>query len=126
MFLRVHGLINKMFTLVNVSNLFRFRFSIQASSSFSFHFINKQNRFLVRMRDSYTNPFEAIQIEYFEIFGLTNRIHDTNLFKKVHKTNPRYESYETRSTKRMNAVWIRESEVRDSYGFVLVQSTSMY
>ncbi len=34
------------------------------------------------MRDSYTNPYETIRIEYFEIFGLTNRIHDTNLLKK--------------------------------------------
>jgi hypothetical protein len=33
------------------------------------------------MGDSYTNPYETIRIEYFEIFGLTNRIHDTNLLK---------------------------------------------
>ncbi len=34
------------------------------------------------MRDSYTNPYETIRIEYFEIFGLTNWIQDTNLLKK--------------------------------------------
>jgi hypothetical protein len=34
------------------------------------------------MQDSYTNPYETIRIEYFEIFGLTNWIHDTNLLKK--------------------------------------------
>ncbi len=34
------------------------------------------------MRDSYTNPYESKRIESFEIFGLTKRIHDTNLLKK--------------------------------------------
>ena len=30
---------------------------------------------------SCTNPFDTIQIKYFEIFGLTNQIHDMNLLK---------------------------------------------
>ena len=34
------------------------------------------------MRDSYTNPYESKRIKSFEIFGLTKRIHDTNLLKK--------------------------------------------
>ncbi len=37
----------------------------------------------IRMRDSYTNPYESKRIESFEIFVCTKRIHDTN---------PRYES----------------------------------
>ena len=58
------------------------------------------------MRDSYTNPYESKQIESFEIFGLTKRIHETNLWKtglrnestirifgsSRHETNPRNES----------------------------------
>jgi hypothetical protein len=58
------------------------------------------------MRDSYTNPSETKRIKSFEIFGLTNRIHDTNLSKtglrnestirifqkQVYETNPRYKS----------------------------------
>jgi hypothetical protein len=36
----------------------------------------------LRMRDSYTNPYESKRIESIEIFGLTKRIHDTNLLKK--------------------------------------------
>ena len=39
-----------------------------------------QDNFL-RMRDSYTNPYELKRIESFEIFGLTKRIHETNLWK---------------------------------------------
>jgi hypothetical protein len=35
----------------------------------------------LRMRDSYTNPSETKRIESFEIFGLTNRIHETNFLK---------------------------------------------
>ncbi len=34
---------------------------------------------LLRMRDSYTNPYETKRIESFEIFGLTNRIHETGI-----------------------------------------------
>ena len=34
---------------------------------------------LERMRDSYTNPPETKRIESFEIFGLTNRIHETGI-----------------------------------------------
>jgi hypothetical protein len=37
--------------------------------------------FILRMRDSYTNPSETKRIESFEIFGLTKRIHETNLWK---------------------------------------------
>ena len=33
----------------------------------------------LRMRDSYTNPYETKRIESFEIFGLTNRIHETGI-----------------------------------------------
>ncbi len=33
----------------------------------------------LRMRDSYTNPSETKRIESFEIFGLTNRIHETGI-----------------------------------------------
>jgi hypothetical protein len=34
---------------------------------------------LLRMRDSYTNPYETKRIKSFEIFGLTNRIHETGI-----------------------------------------------
>ncbi len=58
------------------------------------------------MQDSYTNPSETKRIESFEIFGLTKRIHETNLWKTglrnestirifrkhVYETNPRNES----------------------------------
>jgi hypothetical protein len=58
------------------------------------------------MRDSYTNPSKTKRIEYFGIFDLTKRIHETNLWKTglrnestirifgkpAYKTNPRYES----------------------------------
>jgi hypothetical protein len=46
------------------------------------------------MRDSYTNPSETKRIESFEIFGLTNRIHETGIGKLPHETNPRNESFE--------------------------------
>jgi len=36
----------------------------------------------LRMRESNTNPSKSKRIESFEIFGLTNRIHDTNLSEK--------------------------------------------
>jgi hypothetical protein len=84
---------------------------------------NKERVKILRMRDSYTNPYETIRIEYFEIFGLTNRIHDTNLLKigirnestirilwnQVYETNPRYESFEYRMDSRIRStgfVWI--------------------
>jgi len=35
------------------------------------------------MRESYTNSSESKWIESFKNFGLTNRIHDTNLLEKV-------------------------------------------
>ncbi len=61
---------------------------------------------IVRMQDSYTNPYETKQIESIEIFGLTKQIHETNLWKtglrnestirifgsSGHETNPRNES----------------------------------
>jgi len=64
------------------------------------------NTKLLRMRDSYTNPSKTKLIKSFEIFGLTNRIHNTNLSitglrnestiqifqKQVYETNPQYES----------------------------------
>ena len=37
--------------------------------------------YFLRMRDSYTNPSETKRIKSFEIFGLTKRIHETNLWK---------------------------------------------
>ncbi len=36
---------------------------------------------MLSLRDLYTNPSKSIQIKYFEIFGITNWIHDTNLLK---------------------------------------------
>jgi hypothetical protein len=36
---------------------------------------------MLSLRDSYTNPSGSIQIKFFEIFGVTNWIHDTNLSK---------------------------------------------
>jgi hypothetical protein len=58
------------------------------------------------MRDSYTNPSKTKRIEYFGIFDLTKRIHETNLWKTglrnestirifgkpAYETNPQYES----------------------------------
>jgi hypothetical protein len=81
------------------------------------------------MRDSYRNPYKTIRIEYFEIFGLTNPIHDTNLLKKgiqnestirilwnqVYETNPRYESFECRMDSRIQ-----------STGFVWIHTCSKY
>ena len=82
------------------------------------------------MRDSYTNPSETKRIESFEIFGLTNRIHETNrifwdfwsyesnprngYLKKI-STNPNHDtgslklSLRNESTKRIFKVRIRES-----------------
>ncbi len=60
----------------------------------------------LRMRDSYTNPYESKRIESFEIFGLTKRIHDTNLLKK---------GLRIESTIRILKVRIRESKTS---GFV--------
>ena len=68
------------------------------------------------MRDSYTNPYESKRIESFEIFGLTKRIHETNLWKtglrnestiqifgsSGHETNPRNKSYKNCVTKRIH------------------------
>ncbi len=44
------------------------------------------------MRESYTNPSKTKRIEQFQILGLTNRIHDTNLLKKVYESNLGYKS----------------------------------
>ncbi len=58
------------------------------------------------MRDSYMNPSETKRIESFEIFGITNQIHETGIWKTflriqitirifgkpAYETNPRYES----------------------------------
>ena len=71
--------------------------------------------FELRMRDSYTNPSETKRIESFEIFGLRNQIHNTNLSKtglrnestirifqkQVYEMNPQYKSFKNRSTKRI-------------------------
>jgi hypothetical protein len=90
----------------------------------------------VRMLDSYTNPSESIWIKSFEIFGLTNRIHDTNLLKTAsriesanrifwkqhHKTNPRIKSFELHTDSRIRKFRIRLSKVhlctKDSWGLV--------
>ena len=53
---------------------------------------------ILRMRDSYTNPYETKRIESFEIFGLTKQIHKTNLTKIVSQN----ESFEHRRTKRIH------------------------
>ncbi len=90
------------------------------------------------MRDSYTNPYESKRIESFEIFGLTKRIHETNLWKtglrnestirifgsSGHETNPRNESL--RFGFANPPAWIRKDSFRgivlrirkDSWGFV--------
>ncbi len=52
----------------------------QAFCNYSVEWLND---FILRMRDSYTNPYETKRIESFEIFGLTKRIHETNLMKIV-------------------------------------------
>ncbi len=80
---------------------------------------------LLRMRDSYTNPYETKRIESFEIFGLTKRIHETNLLKIAsrnesakrifwklrHETNPQNESFENG--------WIRDPRYDTNPGFVI-------
>ena len=90
------------------------------------------------MRDSYTNPYESKRIESFEIFGLTNRIHETGIWKNflrilitirvvwnwVYETNPRNESL--RFGFANPPAWIRKDSFRaivlrickDSWGFV--------
>ncbi len=90
------------------------------------------------MRDSYTNPSKMKQIESFEIFGLTNRIHETGIWKKflriqitirvicdgVYETNPRNESL--RFGFANLPAWIRKDSFcaivlrihQDSWGFV--------
>ncbi len=95
------------------------------------------------MRDSYSNPSETKRIESFEIFGLTNRIHETDIWKKflriqitirifgkpAYETNPRYKSYKVRIRESGFAsppAWIRKDLFRaivlrirkDSWGFV--------
>ena len=62
----------------------------------------------LRMRDSYTNPYETKRIESVEIFGLTNRIHETGIWKLRHETNL------------LNIDWIRES---GSTGFVWIRKS---
>jgi hypothetical protein len=54
----------------------------------------------LRMRDSYTNPYESKRIESFEIFGLTNR-NESNLLRFLVLRNE--------STIRILKVRIRES-----------------
>jgi hypothetical protein len=39
--------------------------------------------FFGRIWESYTNPSESKRIKSFEIFGLTNQIHDMNLLKNI-------------------------------------------
>ncbi len=90
------------------------------------------------MRDSYTNPYEMKRIESFEIFGLTKRIHETNLWKtglrnestirifgsSGHETNPRNKSL--RFGFANPPAWIRKDSFRgivlrirkDSWGYV--------
>ena len=87
-----------------------------------------ENGYLVRMRDSYTNPYESKRIESFEIFGLTKRIHETNLWKtglrnestirifgsSGHETNPRNESLRFGFANPDSRIRIRESASLDS------------
>ncbi len=94
--------------------------------------------YFLRMRDSYTNPSETKRIKSFEIFGLTKRIHETNLWKTglrnesairsfqkhVYKMNPRNKSL--RFGFANPPAWIRKDSFRaivlsicqDSWGFV--------
>jgi hypothetical protein len=105
------------------------------------HFFAKKVKNL-RMRDSYTNSSQTKQIKSFEIFGLTKRIHETNLWKTglrnestiwifrkhVYETNPRNESTKrihdmnlsktclrNESTKRIHETNPRNKSLR--YGF---------
>ncbi len=66
------------------------------------------------MRDSYTNPSEMKRIESFEIFGLTNWIHVTGIWKKFIRIQITIRVicnwvYETNYTIRIFKVRIRES-----------------
>ena len=76
------------------------------------------------MRDSYTNPSKTKRIEYFGIFDLTKRIHETNLWKTglrnestirifgkpAYETNPRYKSL--RFGFASPPAWIRKDSFR--------------
>jgi hypothetical protein len=68
---------------------------------------------LLRMRESYMNPSELKQIKKFEISGLKNRIHNTNLLKN---------GLRIKSAIRIFKVRIHESgfaspKLKDSKGF---------
>jgi hypothetical protein len=75
------------------------------------------NDLKLRMRDLYTNPSKTNRVIW--IFFLRNesfknestkRIHETNLSKKLYKTNPRNESFETSMDLRIRSlgfVWIQ-------------------
>jgi hypothetical protein len=88
--------------------------------------------FKIRMRDLYTNPSETKRIESFEIFGLTKRIHKTNLWKtglrnestirifgsSCHETNPRFKSLRiglTNPDSRICEVRIRDTIRNESF-----------
>jgi hypothetical protein len=81
---------------------------LKMNKKFSPHLQPKLIDYFLRMRDSYTNPYESKRIESFEIFGLTKRIHNTNLLKK---------GLRIESTIRILKVRIRESK---SSGFVRI------
>ena len=68
--------------------------------------VNTRYELCVRMWDSYTNPSKLKRIEQFEIFGLMNRIHDKNLWKKGRRIE---------SAIQILKVWIRDS------GFVSIR-----
>jgi len=85
------------------------------------------------MRDLYTNPYKSILNKYFEIFGLTNWIRDTNLLKKgiqiestiqilwnqVYETNPRYKSFECRMDSRIRSTGFKWICTCSKYAYVL-------
>ncbi len=86
---------------------FLFHFKMYHMNGKTYFFCGtKRDGLKLRMRDSYTNPYESKRIECFEIFGLTKRIHETNLWKtdlrnestirifggSGHETNPRNKS----------------------------------
>jgi hypothetical protein len=99
---------------------------------------DQPEKYMVRMIDSYTNPYKTKRIEFFEIFGLTKRIHKTNLWKtglrnestirilgsSGHKTNPQNKSL--RFGFANPPAWIRKDSFcalvlrirQDSWGFV--------
>ncbi len=93
---------------LNIWGIFRV---INKTDSWEYLWFIMFSEFRLRMRDSYTNPYESKRIESFEIFVCTKQIHETNLSK----TNPRNES-----TIRTFKVRIRKDS--DSWIFIFKDS----